>query len=310
MVRRAELLQLHGEWGDAVEEASRACERLSRPPGHPATGAAFYQRAELHRLRGEFSEAEECYREASRWGRDPQPGLALLRLAQGRTDSAAATIRRVLDEPKAPRVRAPALAAGVEIFLAAGDISAAREAAAELMDIARSIDAPLLHALATHASGAVLLEEGQTRVALAALREATAAWRELDAPYQAARARWLLGMAHQRLGDEDTAALELDAARQALAELGAAAEPEQRKTAVSAESRTDSPLTAREIEVLRLVATGRTNRAIADGLGISEKTVARHLSNIFTKLGLTSRAAATAYAYQHDLVPGLTDRPT
>jgi DNA-binding NarL/FixJ family response regulator len=178
------------------------------------------------------------------------------------------------------------------------------------MDIARSIDAPLLHALATHASGAVLLEEGQTRVALAALREATAAWRELDAPYQAARARWLLGLAHQRLGDEDTAALELDAARQALAELGATAEPERRQTAVSAESRTDSPLTAREIEVLRLVATGRTNRAIADGLGISEKTVARHLSNIFTKLGLTSRAAATGYAYQHDLIPGLTDRPT
>ena len=310
MVRRAELLQLHGEWGDAVEEASRACERLSRPPGHPATGAAFYQRAELHRLRGEFAEAEECYREASRWGRDPQPGLALLRLAQGRTDSAVAAIRRVLDEAKAPRVRAPALAAGVEIFLAAGDISAAREAAAELMDIARSIDAPLLHALATHASGAVLLEEGQARIALAALREATAAWRELDAPYQAARARWLMGLAHRKLGDEDTAAFELDAARQALAELGAAAEPERRKTAVSAESRGNSPLTAREIEVLRLVATGRTNRAIADGLGISQKTVARHLSNIFTKLGLTSRAAATGYAYQHDLVPGLSDRPT
>jgi DNA-binding NarL/FixJ family response regulator len=297
MIRRAELLQLHGDWRDAVEEASRACERLSRPPAHPATGAAFYQRAEVHRLRGEYSAAEECYREVSRWGRDPQPGLALLRLAQGRTETAAAAIRRVLDEAKAPRVRAPALAASIEILLAAGDLKGARAAAEELSAIARTIDAPLLHALATQASGAVLLAEGQPRAALTALQQAAAAWRALDAPYQAARARLSLGLAYRALGDEDTAALEIDVAHQALLALGAAHEQEAHPV---------SPLSSREIEVLRLVATGGTNRAIAQSLGISEKTVARHVSNIFTKLGLTSRAAATAYAYQHELMSGPT----
>jgi DNA-binding CsgD family transcriptional regulator len=306
MIRRAELLQLHGDWRDAVAEAARACERLSRPPAHPAAGAAFYQRAELHRLRGEFTEAEECYREVSRWGRDPQPGLALLRLAQGRTDTATAAIRRVLDEPRDLRVRAPALAAGVEILLAAGDINAARAAAEELTGIAGTIDAPLLHALATHASGAVLLAEGEPRAALTALRQAATAWRALDAPYQVARARLLIGLAHRALGDEDTAALEIEAARRALMELGAALDLQRLETATPTANPMASRLTAREVQVLRLVATGRTNRAIAQSLGISEKTVARHLSNIFTKLGLTSRAAATAYAYQHDLVPGST----
>jgi DNA-binding NarL/FixJ family response regulator len=307
MVRRAELLQLHGDWRDAVDEASRACERLSRPPAHPATGAAFYQRAEVHRLRGEFTEAEEIYREVSRWGRDPQPGLALLRLAQGRTETAAAAIRRVLDEAKDLRARAPALAASGEILLAVGDINGARAAAEELNGIAKTIDAPLLHALAAHASGAVLLAEGQPRAALTALHQASVAWRALDAPYQEARARLLIGLAHRALGDEDTAALEVDAAHQALIGLGAAViELHPLGIPSPAGTRVASRLTAREIQVLRLVATGRTNRAIAQSLGISEKTVARHLSNIFTKLGLTSRSAATAYAYQHNLLPGST----
>jgi DNA-binding CsgD family transcriptional regulator len=304
MVRRAELLQLHGDWRDAVNEAARACDRLSRSPAHPAAGAAFYQRAEVHRLRGEFTEAEECYREVSRRGRDPHPGLALLRLAQGRTGSAAAAIRRMLEEAKDLRVRAPALAAGVEILLAVGDTTAAQAAAEELGDIARTIDAPLLRALAAQAMGAVLLTEGELRAALSSLREAVTTWRGLDAPYQAARARLLIGLVHRALGDEDTAALDLDAARHTLVELGALVDLQNLETTPPPAAQADPSLTAREIEVLRLVVTGRTNRAIAQSLGISEKTVARHLSNMFTKLGVTSRAAATSYAYQHNLVQG------
>jgi DNA-binding NarL/FixJ family response regulator len=301
MIHRAELLQLHGAWPDAAEEAARACDRLSAPPPHPAAPAAFYQRAELHRLRGELTEAEECYRQVSRMGRDPHPGLALLRLAQGRVSAAAAAIRRVVDETGDPRRRARVLAAAVEILLAAGDPPAARAASEELTRIAEGSDAPYLGALAAHAAGALLLAEGEARAALAALRTASAAWRELDAPYEAARVRLLLGGAHRALGDEDTAALELDGARHALLQLGAPGPA----TGAPA-GRADSRLTVREVEVLRLVATGLTNRAIAESLGISEKTVARHLGNVFTKLGLSSRAAATAYAYRHDLLPGST----
>jgi DNA-binding CsgD family transcriptional regulator len=304
MVRRAELLQLHGDWRDAVDEAARACERLSRSPAHPAAGAAFYQRAEVHRLRGEFTEAEECYREVSRRGRDPHPGLALLRLVQGRTGTAAAAIRRMIDEAKDLRVRVPALTAGVEILLAAGDMTGARSAAEELGDIARTIDAPFLRALAAQAQGAVLLSEGQLRAALSCLREAFSAWRGLGARYQVARTRLSIGLVHRASGDEDAAALELDAARHALLELGAVVDLQKLDSTPSPASAVASNLTDREIQVLRLVATGRTNRAIAQSLAISEKTVARHLSNIFVKLGVTSRAAATAYAYQHDVVPG------
>ena len=302
LIHRSELLQLHGEWPDAADQASQACEQLSRPPAHPSTGAAFCQRAELHRLRGELTEAEECYRQANRWGCDPQPGLALLRLAQGRVETAATAIRRALEETRNPRTRARILAAAVEILLAAGDRPGARSAAEELARIAETVDTLFLRALAAHASGTVLLADGDSTAALGALQEATAAWRQLDAPYQAARARLQLGQAHQALGDEDAAAFDIDAARHAFVELGAALDLKS----LEPPPRTSSPLTARETEVLRLVATGRTNRAIADALGISEKTVARHLSNIFTKLGLSTRAAATAYAYQH----GLISRPT
>jgi DNA-binding NarL/FixJ family response regulator len=302
LIHRSALLQLHGEWPDAADQASQACAQLSRPPAHPATGAAFYQCAEVHRLRGELAEAEESYRQANRWGRDPQPGLALLRLAQGRVEAAAAAIRRALEEARNPRTRSRILAPAVEILLAAGDRPGARSAAEELVRIAETTDTLFLRALAAHASGVILLADGKPGAALAALREATGTWRQLDAPYEAARARLQTGQAHQALGNEDAAALDIDAARHAFLELGAALDLKSLEPL----PRTSSPLTAREIEVLRLVATGRTNRAIADALGISEKTVARHLSNIFTKLGLSTRAAATAYAYQH----GLVSRPT
>jgi len=302
LVRRAEIMQLHGAWPDAMDEAQRACERLSQPPGQPAIGAAFYQRAELHRLRGEFAKAEEAYRLANQHGRRPQPGLSQLRLAQGQIDAAAAAIRRVMEEAQDRRIRSRLLAAYIEIMLAAGDVRVARTAADELSNVAVDLDAPLLRAASSQATGAVLLVEGDAPAALATLRRGWTAWHDLDAPYEAARTRVLMGLACRQMGDVDSADMELEAARQVFKQLGALSEV-ARVDALSRRGTVTAAggLSAREMQVLRLVATGRTNRAIADELFISEKTVARHVSNIFTKLGLSTRAAATAYAHQHHL---------
>jgi DNA-binding CsgD family transcriptional regulator len=303
LLHRAEIMQLHGAWQDAVDEVQRASARLAERPGRSAAGAAFYQRAELHRLSGEFADAEECFRQASRCGREPQPGLALLRLAQGQVDAAQAAIRRVVDEAEGLVRRSRLLPAHVEIMVAAGDLDAALAAADELSAIADDLDAPLLRALATHAQGAVLVAAGDAPAALAALRRAWTAWQELEAPHEAARARALIGLACRLLGDDDTAEMELDAARWAFQELGAVPDV-ARMDALSSKAAAASTcgLTARELQVLRLVAEGKTNRAIAGDLFLSEKTIARHVSNIFTKLGVSSRSAATAYAYEHDLV--------
>jgi DNA-binding NarL/FixJ family response regulator len=303
LVHRSELLALHGAWPDAMEEAERARERLSEPAGQPAVGMAWYQLAELHRLRGGFAKAEEAYRQASRLGREPQPGLALLRLAQGQVDTAEATIRRVVDEAADQATRSRLLAAQVEILLAAGRVEDARAAADELAGIAADLEAPFLRAVSAQARGAVLLAEGDPKAALAALRAAWMAWQELEAPYEGARVRVLVGRACQALGDRDSAEMELDAARWVFRQLGAASDLARADARPSgAAAMGAGALTARELELLRLVATGGTNRAIAAELFLSEKTVARHLSNIFAKLGLSSRAAATAYAYEHDLV--------
>lgn len=303
LIHRAEIMQVHGAWQEAMDEARRACERLSRSPGRPAVGAALYQQAELRRLRGEFAKAEEAYRQASRFGRDPEPGLARLRLAQGRIGTAHAAIRRVAGEARNRVDRAKMLAAYVEITLAARDVPAARAAADELSAIAGDLDAPFLYAVAAHMNGAVLLAESAPRAALAALRNAWTSWQELEAPYEAARVRVLIGLACRELADVDTARMELDAARWVFRQLGADYDC-ARAEALSgkAAAGTACGLTARELQVLRLVAGGGTNRAIATELFLSEKTVARHVSNILTKLGLSSRSAVTAYAYQHDLV--------
>ncbi|MFI5118957.1 MAG: LuxR C-terminal-related transcriptional regulator [Thermoanaerobaculia bacterium] len=307
LVHRAEILQVHGAWPEAMDEAERARESLSQPPPHPAVGAAFYQLAELHRLRGDFAKAEEAYREASRHGREPQPGLAQLRLAQGRTEAAQAAIGRALDEARDRWSRSRMLGPSIEIRLAAGDVPAARAAADELEGIAASLDVPYLRAMSAHATGAVLLGEGNARSALATLRRAWAGFRDAEAPHEAARVRVLVGLACRTLGDEDSAAMELDLARKDFQKLGAAPDLARMKELSRPPASGATPaLTAREVQVIVLVATGRTNRAIAEELAISQKTVARHVSNIFTKLGLSSRAAATAYAYQHGLVAART----
>jgi DNA-binding NarL/FixJ family response regulator len=302
-VHRAEILQLHGAWVDAMVEAQRACDRLPQPGGPPEiVGMAFYQLAELQRLRGEFAKAEQAYRRASRSGRMPQPGLAQLRLAQGQVDAARAAIRVALEETPARAARSRLLAAYVDILLAATDVASARAAVDELAEIAADLGAPLLRAVATGASGAVLFAEGDLRAALVALRIAAAAWQELETPYEAARVWVLVGLVCRALHDEDTAAMELDAARQVFAQLGAV--PDLSRVAAYLRERPaaePSGLSPREIEVLRLVAAGKTNQAVATELFVSERTIERHVSNILAKLGVDSRTAAAAYAFQHGL---------
>ncbi|GAA4950063.1 LuxR C-terminal-related transcriptional regulator [Streptomonospora halophila] len=306
LVHRSEIMQLRGDWADAMDEVCRACKHLSTSHGDPALGMALYQRAELLRLRGEFSQAERYYREAGGRGHSAQPGLALLRLAQGRLDDAAAAIRRTLVETEGLEERPGVLVGSVEIELAAGGVEDAQQAVDELDRIAAGFESPYLRAVAAYARGSVLLAAGAPEAACTALRRAWTAWHGNEAPYEAARVRVELARAYRQVGDRDTAEMELEAAQRVFAELGAAPALEQvrelRGTAGRAAPRSPEGLTPREIEVLRLIATGASNRVIADRLVISDKTVARHVSNIFTKLGVSSRAAATAYAYEHDLV--------
>jgi ATP/maltotriose-dependent transcriptional regulator MalT len=302
LVHRSEIMTLHGAWADAMDEARRAAERLSAPPGQPAAGLAFYQQGELHRLRGDLTRAEEACRQASQWGRDPQPGLALLRLAQGQVDTAAAAIRRVVDEASDFVSRSRLLPAQIEIMLAAGDVPTASAAAAELTQLADGLGAPLLTAVAAHARGAVLLAEGDPRAALAALRGAWLAWQDLEVPYEAGRVRVLIGLACRELGDQDSAEMELDAARWVFRQLTAAPDLARVEALSGKAAAGVGGLTARELQVLRLVAAGQTNKAIAAELFVSERTVDRHMSNIYAKLGVSSRAAATAHAYQHGLI--------
>lgn len=302
LVHRAEILTLHGAWPEAYDEAERARDRLAHGAG-TAVGNAYYRLGELHRLRGEYTDAEAAYRQASLHGRETQPGLGLLRLAQGNVESATAAIRRALDETAQVITRAHLLGAQAEVALAANQVPTARAAADELATIAAGIDVPLLRATAMYADGAVTLAEGDARTALGCLRSAWTHWQELQAPYHGARVRVLIGEACRALGDEDTAEMELDAARWVFQELGAApdlARVQQLSTRRAAA--TPGGLSLREAQVLQLVAAGKTNRAIADELFLSEKTVHRHLSNIFTKLEVGSRSAATAYAFQHNLV--------
>lgn len=303
LVHRAEIMQLRGEWQDSLEEARRAGERFSRKASEVASATAHYQQAEVLRLLGEFADAEQAYRAANVLGWQPQPGLALLRLAQGRTDAAAAAIQRVLDETTQRLERARLLPAYVEIMLATGDGASARNAGDELAEIADDYGSTVLVAFAAQARGAVELAGRTPSSALRALRQACQLWQQVQAPYEIAKVQLLMGLACRALGDEDSAALELAAARAAFAQLGAAPDL-ARLDVLTQDPATEGSagLTPRELEVLRLVAAGKSNRSIATDLVLSEKTVARHVSNILGKLGLPSRSAATAHAYQHGLL--------
>ncbi len=302
LTHRAELLQLHGAWAPALDAARRAEERAGRAENTSAAGEACYRRGEIHRTLGQFRAAEQAYREASRNGREPQPGLALLRSAQGKVDAAAATIRRALAECAEPGRRASLLPAFAEIALAVGDVAAARAASDELSALAHGHEDGALGANAARARGAVDLAEGDPAAALVSLRRAAETWLRLDVPYEVARVRELLGLACRALDDEDTAALELDSARATYARLGAVADLARVRQLVGDARSEAHGLTKRELEVLRLVAAGATNKAIAARLVVSERTVDRHVSNILAKLRVASRAAATASAYEHGLL--------
>ena len=298
-IHRAEILQLGGSWADALDEAHRACERLIETNNSTAAGVAYYRHGELLRLRGEFAAAEEAYREASRLGWEPQPGLAQLRLAQGKRDAALAAIRRASSETGEPLKRAALLPAHVEIALAAGEVEEARSACNELQGLAGRYESAMLTAMVAYAHGVVALAEGDPNAALVALREAQRIWVELGAPYEVGRTRVLLAQVCSALGDSESAALELDSARETFRKLGAA--PDLARLDGTS-SREVHGLSRRELEVLRLIASGKSNRQIAAELVISEHTVARHVQNIYAKLGLSSRAAATAFAFERDLL--------
>lgn len=298
LVHRSQVLQAQGAWDEAMAEAADAQQRLRQPP-HPAIGVAFYQQGELLRLRGDFEAAERAYRSATEHGRPPTPGIALLRLAESRVDEAAAAIRRMADEAESDLDRVAVLPAFVEIMLAVGDVEAARRGSAQLVSIAPRQDSPYVQALADQACAASLLADGASRDALPAARKACRTWRALHMPYETARCQLLIAAACEAVGDRDAADFERHAATATLDRLGAAHPGEGTRSAAAPRG---DQLTEREREVLRLLAGGETNRSIGRALHISEHTVARHVQNIFTKLGVSSRAAATAHAYGHHLI--------
>jgi DNA-binding CsgD family transcriptional regulator len=303
LVHRAEILQLRGAWAAALDEARMAERRFGQAMHEVAAGEASYRKGEIHRLRGERAAAARAYRAARQRGWEPQPGLCLLRLAEGNTDAAAAAIRRAVGETRGVSQRAALLPAYIEIMLSVGAVDDAHTACRELEKITDGFGSGMLAAALAQARGAIALVEGDAWAALVALRHACRAWQELDVPYEAARVRVLVGLACRALADEDTATLELEAARDVFAQLGAAQDLARVDSlAQGVDARSSHGLSPRELEVLRLVAGGATNKAIAASLFLSERTVERHLSNIFTKLRVPSRTAATAYAYEHRLI--------
>jgi ATP/maltotriose-dependent transcriptional regulator MalT len=301
LVHRSELFQLQGAWGDAMKEARLACDRLSAPAGPPALGAALYQRGELHRLRGELAEAEEAYRQANAHGREPQPGLALLLLAQGRVDVALPAIRRAADQSSDPGTRARLRAAHVEIALAAGAPADAHAAADDLRALTGQLGSPYIHAVSDLANGGVFLADGDAQAACRTLSKALAGLNHLNARYEAARAQVLLGLAYRHFGDLATGELELQTARRTLQDLGADPDVARVDELLGSSAAGGSGLTPRELQVLRLIAEGKTNDEIASALVVSRHTVRRHVQNIFAKVGVSSRSGATAYAFRHRL---------
>lgn len=300
LVHRSEILQLAGEWGAALEEVRSVCDGVCNDKDPEVYADACYQQAELLRLRGFFEDAETAYRHANQNGRDPQPGLALLRLAEGRVDEAVGAIERVVSTTKEPWKRARVLPAFFEIMYAANKFDRARQASEELSSIADEFDTEILGAIAAQTRGAIALADGNTEKAIESLQGAFAIWNRVGAPYITARIRVQLASAYRILGDNDGADMEIDAARATFNALGA--RPDLEALPGRTGQATRSGLSPRELGVLKLLARGETNKAIAAELGLSERTIHRHVSNIFNKFDVATRAAATAVAYQKKLI--------
>jgi ATP/maltotriose-dependent transcriptional regulator MalT len=300
-VHRGQLMRLHGAYAEALEELERAATRYAAVGGHPAVGLACYERGETHRLLGEFEAAELAYDQASAYGHPAQPGRALLWLGWGRAEDAAAASRRLLVEVADPVHRSGLLPAVAEVLVASGDVEAGAEAVRELAELAGRFGCSALVAAAGAASAQLALARGDPPAALSAARAGLVGWAGLEAPYEAARCRVLLGRALRLMDDEASAVDYFSEARRTFAQIGAAAAEREAADLLGKE---DVPggLSPREVEVLRLVAAGMSNPDVAAALLVSEKTVARHLSNIFAKLDVGSRTAAAAFAYEHRLV--------
>jgi DNA-binding CsgD family transcriptional regulator len=299
-VHHAALLQLRGDWATAEEEARRACAELDGIHV-PNVAAAFVEIGEIRRRLGDLEGAEEAFARAEVLSGRQAVGMALLRLAQGRVDAATTIITGMLSRTGANRLaRGKLLPARVQIAVAAGDFDAAGDAADELDRIAADAASPMLTAAARSARGRLELARGDAGSACATLREAVELWLELEVPYEVATAHLLLSRAARSHGDDDTATRSLQAATAIFERLGAVIEAGNPPEPASA-APLPAGLTAREAEVLSLVASGRTNKEIAAALYLSERTVARHLSNIFTKVGVTSRTAAAAFAFERGI---------
>jgi DNA-binding CsgD family transcriptional regulator len=300
-VYRAALKRRRGQLSEARLELEEASRNLAEGPGVQVAGHACYELGEVHRLLGEDEAAELAYRRATSLGASVQPGLALLRFAQGHTATAAQGLRRALAEAARAPERGRLLPALVTVSLADGAPDEAERALAELEQLARSMGSSALDAECARAQGEVALAGGRPEAALPGLRRSADAWRQLGAPHETARTCVLIAQACRALGDEEGARLELESAQESFARLGARRDLH----AVDALLDTSSPshgLTARELQVLQLVAAGKTNPAIASELFLSERTVHRHVSSIFDKLGVRSRTEAATYAVEHQIL--------
>jgi ATP/maltotriose-dependent transcriptional regulator MalT len=295
-----ELATLRGKWEAATLMAQQACEELtSHDPRY--AGEAHYLMGDLHRMAGDLDLAEEAFTRAHQLGRVPQPGLARVRLAQGRLAAAVNGLQLALESAPPSPVRLTELRAALaEAHLAVGDVDAAAATVEQMTDALPEAASLFLGAVTRSTEAQVLLARGDARAACRRAGEAVDQLRALGLPYDEARAREVRGAAAQVINEPDTAQLELTTASEIFQRLGA--EPDARRVAALLGDAPPSPLSPREIEVLRLVARGGTNKEVAGELLVSEHTVARHLSNIYTKLGIGSRSAATAFAYEHSLV--------
>ena len=302
LAHEATLNRLHGKWSIALELATEATDPAVSHLDQVALAEAVYEQGEIRRLRGELDAADDAYRRASEMGRDPQPGLALLRLREGEPRTAAGSIARAVAEASQPLDKSRYLPAQVEILVEAGDKDGAEKAAQALEETAGTRDSPYLDATAQQTRAILLLATGEAVSALRHLREASRVWRYLDMPYEEGRARTLMARSCQMLGDEETAVLEAEAAAGIFRRLGAEPDLRDARRIIGKEPEETHGLTSRELQVLRLVAGGLTNKDIADQLVVAVRTVESHVSNLFTKLGVTNRAAATAYAHQNGLV--------